>query len=248
MLGETKEHREYKGASVTQAAWIRSLMASFVKQWEGTGTRIGELFGASASNDTPELPWNRAMQAAVLIFSGNSFKERIKRSSAKCIEQLRDAHELGLLDLDDPAFFGEYSLISSDQGIRGWLFLLNDLCFVAAADLKLAEWTWDDVASSKQGKLAAATDEEFVAKAIKSFSKTPAAEFIHAISEALSSYDWRSSSTPGLTESERLHQGVFRGSSGYREMRRLLLQHVIEQGGGLGKCASVVAKALGLDS
>jgi hypothetical protein len=43
MLGENRAHREYKGPTVTQAAWVRSLMASFVKQWEGTGTKIGGL-------------------------------------------------------------------------------------------------------------------------------------------------------------------------------------------------------------
>src|SRR6266404_6215927 len=62
MLGETKSQREYKGPTVTQAAWVRSLMASFVKQWEGAGTRIGGLFGAPPMGHGSVLPWNRAMQ------------------------------------------------------------------------------------------------------------------------------------------------------------------------------------------
>ncbi len=119
MLGEKRAHREYQGPTVSQAAWIRSLMASFIKQWEGTGTKIGGLFGAPPSANDPLLPWNRPMQAAVLIFAGNAFKESVKRNKAKWASHLREIDGGELIDGDDPAFYGDYSLISTDQGIRG---------------------------------------------------------------------------------------------------------------------------------
>ena len=72
MLGEKKSEREHKVAMVTQAAWIRSLMATFVKQWDGSGSKIGGLFGAGKDNDELFLQWNRPMQAAVLLYAGKS--------------------------------------------------------------------------------------------------------------------------------------------------------------------------------
>jgi hypothetical protein len=104
MLGETKDQREYKGPAVSQAAWVRSLMATFVKQWEGTGTRIGGLFGARPSTDEPMLPWYRPMQAAMLIFAGNSLRHHVKLTKAKWAEHLRDVNGRDLFGGDDPHF------------------------------------------------------------------------------------------------------------------------------------------------
>jgi hypothetical protein len=244
MLGEKQAQREYKGPSVSQAAWVRSLMASFVKQWEGTGTKIGGLFGAPPSADDPLLPWNRPMQAAVLIFAGNSLKESIKRSRAKWATHLRKIDGQELFGEDDPAFYGDYSLISTDQGIRGLLFVVNDLCFVQSRVLHLEEWRWESVSEELRNRGPAATDETAVAAAVKSFSKTDAAKFVLDITDGLASYDWRVSSTLDLTDEERMRQAVFRGSSGYKEMRRQLLQHLSHQKGKVAQAAQTVMKAL----
>jgi DGQHR domain-containing protein len=244
MLGETKQHRDYKGPMVTQAAWVRSLMASFVKQWEGTGTKIGGLFGAPPSANDPLLPWNRPMQAAVLIFAGSSIKNQVKDTRAKWAKHLRETDGEGLLKGDDPAFYGEYSLLSTDQGIRGFLFVVNDLCFVQSELLCLDEWRWENIYETLHNQKLAATEEEAVTAAIKSFSKIPPAEFIGEISNGLQDYDWRTSSTPGLPERERLAQSVFRGSSGYKEMRRQLLTHLSDKGGPVSDAANMVIAAL----
>ena len=218
MLGEKKEDREYKGPTVTQAAWIRSLFASFIKQWEGTGTKVGGLFGAPATKNVPLLPWNRSMQAAVLLYAGNSLKANVKTSDADWAEHIRNVDGAGLLEGDDSAFYGEYSLLSTDQGIRGFLCLVNDLCFVRSRELNLAEWRSDSVRWEHPGDEPAATDERAVSAAMRSFEVTEAAEFIYEITEGLASYDWRTSSTPQLSDEERLRQSVFRGSSGYKSL------------------------------
>jgi len=243
MLGERRADREYKGAAVTQAAWVRSLMTSFVKQWEGTGTRIGGLFGAPPSANDPLLPWNRPMQASVLIYAGMVFKDSVKRTRAKWATHLRELNGRELFEGDDPAFYGDYSLISTDQGIRGFLFAMNDLCFVQSRPLELAKWSWDAVSV----RARAATDEAAVAAALKSFAKTDAAKFMRGIADGLASYDWRTSSTPDLTDAERMRQGVFRGSSGYRELRRQLLRHLAGIKGQIGQSADTVTRALGYE-
>lgn len=245
MLGETREKREYKGPSATQAAWVRSLFHTMVKQWDGAGTRIGGLFGPPASAHEPVLPWSRAMQAAFLIYAGNSFKRHIKLSRAEWAVYLRQINGQELFDSDDAAFYGEYSLISTDQGIRGFLFVINDLCFIHGNHLKLVEWREEEITGSIASKRPAATDEAPVTAAIKSFSKTRAAKFVDSISEALASYDWRTSSTPGLPEPIRIRQGVFRGSSGYKEMRSRLLAHLAASEGQIGMASKSVKEALG---
>jgi len=71
------------------------------------------------------------------------------------------------------------------------------------------------------------------------------ARFIEDIADGLASYDWRTSSTPGLDNDERMRQAVFRGSSGYKEMRMQLLKHLYDLEDGVGQAAKMVMKALG---
>lgn len=246
MLGEKKKDREYKGPAVTQAAWIRSLMVSFVKQWEGAGTKIGGLFGAPPTKNNPLLPWDRAMQTAVLIFTGKAFKDYVKDNHDKWATDLRQIDgKPDISEEDDPAFYGEHSLISTDQGIRGLLFTVNDLCFIQSKELDLPNWQPEQVRMESQNNNIAATDEDAVTAALKSFSNTDGAKFILEIAEKLASYDWRTSSTPTLTDDERMRQAVFRGSSGYKEMRIKLLKHLSNNNGRVGQAAEVVIKALG---
>lgn len=243
MLGETKSQREYKGPTVTQAAWIRSLMATFVKQWDESG-RIGGLFGPPRSADEPLLPWNRPMQAAVLIFAGDSLRKHVKQSTSPWAKDLRETDGSELWSGDDAAFYGQYSLLSTDQGIRGFLFVVNDLCFVHSNSLQLDQWRWEHVYDQIRDKTLAATEEEAVTAAIKSFSKTKAADFIEEICKSLQGYDWRTSSTPDLPDSARLAQSVFRGSSGYKEMRRQLLTHLSNASAKVANSAKAVTKIL----
>ncbi|QNG87495.1 hypothetical protein IMCGPPIG_00448 [Stenotrophomonas maltophilia] len=52
---------------VSNAAFIRTLMATFIRRW-GTDQRIGGLFGSiKGSGEDRVLPWTRAQQAALLI-------------------------------------------------------------------------------------------------------------------------------------------------------------------------------------
>jgi hypothetical protein len=112
---------------------------------------------------------------------------------------------------------------------------------VQSEKLRLSDWQCDEYNS----KTASATDEAPVTSALKSFSKQAAAAFIEEVAEKLATYDWRTSSTPGLPEQIRINQGVFRGSSGYKEMRRKLLSHLEAQGGQVGAAAKSVKALLG---
>jgi hypothetical protein len=243
MLGERKAERERPVPMVSQAAWIRSLMATLVKSWDGPSTKFGGLFGASAGEDAVLLPWTRAMQAALLIFAGTALRTSIERSKAPWAQSIRSKKQPALFPNEDPAFYGEHSLLTTDQGIRGFLFVLNDLLFVRAKELALSAWNWE---SSLGGKGAAgATEERALGIALRALEKQPLAKFIELMAEGLASYDWRTSSFPGLSEDERLRQSIFRGSSGYKELRRQLLLHLAQQKGDPAKAAATVAQQLG---
>ncbi len=252
MLGEAKKVREYKGPMVTQAAWVRSLFHTLVKHWEGQDRKLGGLFGAPRSFDEPVLPWNRPMQAAVLIHAGDSVRRNVAETTAPWAKYLRKFEHPDLFDDDDPAFYGEYSLLSTDQGVRGLLFILNDLLVINSRELELSEWRWDDVVKAvpsksdkkKVGTSPTATEEETVSLALKSFSKTQAAAFIDHIAHDLAEYDWRTSATPDLPDDVRLRQAVFRGSSGYKEMRLGLLQHLARRKGPVSRVARDTLEAL----
>lgn len=248
MLGETSAQRESKAPMVTQAAWIRSLMSTFIKQWEGAGTRIGGLFGASPKEDSPVLPWNRPMQAAFLIHASTCLKKAVQETKSPWAKQLR-----GFIDKDrtlfnesvDQAFFGQFSLLTTDQGIRGFLTIANDLCFLLSDELKLDEWNWDSIAGGKSKLKPSAVEEDYVSVAVKSLKKTDMDSFLTQLGEGLASYDWRTSATPGLSDQDRQHQAIFRGSSGYKELRMDLLKHLSKKQGLVGRSAKEASRMLG---
>jgi DGQHR domain-containing protein len=230
MLGESGERR-----MATQASWIRTLLATYVKKWDSTRAAVGGLFGAPLGSHEPVLPWTRAQQAAFLIAMGNHFRDAIGRSQAPWAKDLRKI-QTDLGKNVDAAFEGDYSLINTDQGIRGLLYVTNDLCYVKADDLNLQGW--------QAGDDAAASDTEAVTKALKSLQSQPVMKFIESVCSHLASFDWRASSAPGLSDNDRLLKAALRGAGGYKELRRLLLAHLASYKDDVGKTATNVMTLL----
>lgn len=231
MLGERQV------AGVTQAAWIRSLMATFVKPWQGHRGTIGGLFGSRMSNDNEVLGWSRAQQAAFLIFAWSEFRTAVLNTSEEWAQQLntiaiRDGDKAGTQEGSEARFYGQYSLISSDQGVRGFLHILNDICFYLAPKLDLRSWQPDNS--------SAASDVNAVALALTSYKKHISAKTVTEIGKAVASFDWRTSSTPDIDTDTRRRKLVFRGSGGYKEMRIQLLEHIAKEDNDLGRAASRV--------
>ena len=229
MLGETASQRDSNAPMVSQAAWVRSLMASFVKEWVASGTKPGGLFGAPRSAHETFLPWNRAMQAAFLITAWKRMQDEVAKSKAEWAEKLRAIDEPALFESPDDAFYGKYSLITTDQGVRGFLTVINDLCSISQDNLALTDWRWESVERTSR-KEVTATDEQAVSAAITSLDNEPVAKFLSQIGRTLATFDWRTSSAPDLTPAKRRDQGVFRGSSGYKELRIQLLDHLVKSG------------------
>jgi DGQHR domain-containing protein len=219
---------------VSQAAWIRSLMATFVRRWQGGRNRPGGLFGSRIEGDIEVLAWSRAQQAAFLIYAWQQFYTAVHQSKSEWAKHLRSiaVRQRTPEEIGDPAFYGPYSLINTDQGVRGYLNVVNDLCFTVAPKLDLRSWRIE--------RQSSASDENAVTLALNSLSKHRLATFVKRIAQELESFDWRTSSTPDLTDKERLQASVYRGSGGYKELRSQLLEFLARRDGDLGKAATLL--------
>jgi DGQHR domain-containing protein len=195
MLGETGL------GQVTQASWIRSLQATFVKPSEGRRVQIGGLFGAPAGEHRMTLPWTRTQQAAFLIYLWMDFAESVRASEEPWAMALREAEPSSDIRISDPAFEGSTALATTDIGVRGFLFVTNDFCFVNTDELALAAWLPPE--SGYDGIDASAIDE-----ALSSLAKLPISAYINELGAVLATYDWRTSSAPGLTIEESQPKGA----------------------------------------
>jgi DGQHR domain-containing protein len=128
---------------VTQAAWVRSLAASYLRGLDRR-SGLGGLFGAPVGDRPVPLPWGRQQQAAFLIEVWRQVAHAISRSKAPWAAALRNA-EMGGTGRSslDAAFAGKFTLLNTDQGVRGVLFITNDLAFVKAESLGLWDWRMD---------------------------------------------------------------------------------------------------------
>ena len=236
MLGEPG----FKGRTVTQAAWVRSLMASFVKQWDGRRVRIGGLFGAGVGSHNTVIPWTRLQQAAFLIVIGNELKDAISASDEPWALALRDQRIDESGDLDDLAFVGANNLLNQDQGIRVLLQTVNDLCVVCADELTLVKLIDDEYGDS---------EDEVIANAVEWFRRQVGAiGFLKKLVKCLAEYDWRSSQAPGLQSEERVLKAGFRGSGGYRDLREHVLRYLAsESSSQVSGAAKLVLHGLGYE-
>ena len=236
MLGESG----HKGLMVSQSAWIRSLLATFIKSREGKGRRIGGLFGAPIGAHSQTPSWNRAEQAALLIFLGDLVRSSISDTDAEWAKVLRkQPRPLGTPSQAkiDWAFYGPDLLLNQDQGIRALLYTLNDLLFINADELSLSEWG---------GSSASDADDEAVENALKSIKKqTKLVEFCKLLANELASFDWRASDAPELDEHQSLLKAAFRGSGGYRELRKHVLKHLLSGDEVIAESAKEVLDNLG---
>jgi DGQHR domain-containing protein len=215
MLGE-------KGSLwVTQNGWIKSLTATFIRAWDRTSGGTGGLFGGRAKKPEDVLGWNRAQQAAFLIFAWASLREAVWEKQDGWARNLRTIAKQNSLDttkVNDAAFYGQYSLINTDQGVRGYLQVINDLCYLQAARLGLNQW--------RPNERSSADPVSSLADSLKTLREQPFVQFVRSIATSLASFDWRASSAPGLDETIRRAKLVFRGSGGYKELRTQLFEHL----------------------
>lgn len=215
MLGGPRK----ESGPVTQAAFVRSLIASMVKPWKPSGRQsLGGVFGGTP-NQNDGLAWSRVQQAAFLITAWRLLAEAVKSTRVEWAEGVREVQAQLDVISGDPAFSGSFSLLATDQGVRGFQHVINDLSYLRASALGLAAWRdvgdRADISPESISEVARMMPSEIL-------------DFLKDIAEGLATYDWRTSSFPGLDESERLAKAALRGSGGYKELRQQLVAHLTE--------------------
>ncbi|MCT1524147.1 DGQHR domain-containing protein [Sphingobacterium hotanense] len=248
MLGDTsKSIGEGKVLpNISQAAFIRNLIATFIKTTTNKG--LGGLFGAKLL-DKYNLPlnWNRTQQSAFIIYIWREMFFAVQVSDFEWSNSLRKAPNSnnGDGDFDDPAFDSKFSLLSSDQGVRGFMHIINDMTYKVAEekDIRGIKWSIDDE-EIKEDKI----DPQDLDVLIEDIEKSGVSDFLKKICGTLVAFDWRTSSEPNLNMLQRRQQMVFKGSSGYKELRTQLLLKLIEAGDQeISETARTVLSDLGYD-
>lgn len=220
MLGREK-------GKVTQAAFVRSLTLSFVRGWSsGRRTGIGGFFGTEQSRERADvLRWTRAQQAAYLITLWSNLETAITSSDQEWVQQIRDASSKeASKSTGDAAFSGRYSMLATDQGVRGFLQVCNDLSYQRRFDIPFGDW--------QRPTSAEATDVKEVTAALKELQSDQASiiAFVSRLTLDISTFDWRSAVTPNLPREVEIFQSRYRGGSGYKQVRLQLLRHLAHNG------------------
>ena len=229
---------------VTQAAFIRSLTQSFVRGWAGSRrTGIGGFFGTEHSEErTDVLRWSRAQQAAYLIALWSGLESAIADCDEEWAKFLRKHTPVpGDILHHDPAFGGRYSMLATDQGVRGFLQVCNDISYHQRHEVPFADW--------QRPTTADATNEGEVTEALADLrDQTKIGNFIGTLAADIAKFDWRSAVTPKLPSEVEIFQSRYRGGSGYRQVRLQLLRHLRSKGSEeIAASARCVASALGYD-
>jgi DGQHR domain-containing protein len=216
---------------VSNAAFIRSLMVSFVRRW-GNEHKVGGLFGSIDKQGKEKvLPWKRSQQAAFLITCWTMVHEAVKNSKSPWVLDLQNCEKPENLDLlqekneflKNTAFSGPNTLLATDQGCRAILLVFNAMSQIAYSEIGLEEWEIDAISDTP--------NDEDVSLALDELSRLkPINSYLYEIAKALTDtgMDWRTSSAPSLSREESKVQSAYRGSSGYTLLQQECYKHLIK--------------------
>ena len=223
MLGLTGVRGE---KPVTQSAFIGSLSNTLVRPFKGQ-KGLGGLFGGGP--DGSGLNWPRSQQAAFLILAWKSLAEAISSGQWGWTEPLRGLIEGEKTDVwlelepgSDPALVGDKTLLASDQGVRAFHMVLNDIFYLSRMTFELDKWRPDE-------ETLEAPDA--VGTLLPQLEESPIGDALRTLARALADYDWRNSQAPGLDSMAKELKLALRGSGGYNVLRDRLLRHLAEQDG-----------------
>lgn len=225
---------------VTQAAFVRSLVLSFVRGWAQRRTGIGGFFGTELSEDRSDvLRWTRAQQAAYLIVLWRHLEKAIQDGDEEWAIFLRmQTRTEDVPERCDAAFAGRYSLLATDQGVRGFLQVANDVSYLIRDQIDFGAWIRETISETP----SETEISECIAE-IESHSNIDG--FIRQLAVETATFDWRSAVTPGLSDQVETFQSRYRSGSGYKQVRLQLLRHLSQnERSEISSIARRIAKAL----
>lgn len=209
---------------VTQAAFVRSLTLSLVKKWSNGG-----LFGGTPDGRVG-LAWSRPQQGAFLVEAWRALAQAVKGSDAEWARSIREADNSldipigndGGAGAADVAFTSAHSLLATDQGVRAFQQILNDVFYSQARRWELRDWGQPD---SLPSETVAAVEE-----VLPTIRDQPWHYMLEKLTMELATFDWRTASAPDLAPAEQRYKQALRGSSGYKVLRTDLRAHLASGG------------------
>jgi hypothetical protein len=202
-------------------------MATFVRTWAkgndaGTDpediTKLGGLFGSIDRNGTRYIiRWRRPEQAAFLILCWSAVRSATAVSKAPWKLALAETAGKSGGDAAAFAFAGPYTLLATDQGFRAISFAYNSMAQLVYDKIGLLEIEGSEDESEPS--------DELVARALGQLeSNRSLTSFVQSVATAVvDGVDWRTSAAPGIAEQDKVVQGQYRGSSGYKALNKAAL-------------------------
>ncbi|MER9296696.1 DGQHR domain-containing protein [Mesorhizobium sp. M0621] len=204
MLGERG------GGGVSQAAWVRALLTTFLGTGRGQG-RPG-LFQSDLIEYGEPLEWTRPQQAAFIIQCWIDLQEAIERNKTQFWIRAykKDANR---------AFTDKTSWLNQDQGVRAVLTVANDIFYYSALEWQLNQWHFPEHGENE-------TTPEEIDAALSSLANAPFRQRMIELADGLSCFDWRSLEGPEVKDDEdvAVRKRSYRGSGGYTALRDDVLQ------------------------
>jgi hypothetical protein len=223
MLGERGT-----GAGVSQAAWVRTLSATFLSTGRGVG-RPG-LFQANLNRDEEPLEWSRSQQAAFLITLWNDVEREVTAGARHWwIRQYGKA---------DDAFKSKNTMLNQDMGVRALLAAANDIFFDNAEEWGLDQWY-------PERTFGLDADEEEISAMMLDLDNAQFRPRLAELARALMNFDWRSLDGPQVEADQELavRKRSYRGSGGYASLRRDVLASIAEDQTELSDAARVLLRS-----
>jgi len=223
MLGE-------RGAGgVSQAAWVRALLGSFLSTGRGQG-RPG-LFQSDLDDDGEPLEWTRPQQAAFVIQLWIDLLEAIGRNDKQFWIRAYKR---------DPvrAFTDKTSWLNQDQGVRAVLTIANDIFYADAQHWQLNRWNFPEHSENE-------TSFEEVDAALEGLRNTAFRQRMVELANGLACFDWRSLEGPDVKGHEdiEVRKRSYRGSGGYAALREDVLRTIAEDDTQVGRVAHSLIEA-----
>lgn len=223
MLGE-------RGAGgVSQAAWVRALLTTFLSTGRGQG-RPG-LFQSNLSDDGEPLEWTRPQQAAFIIQAWQDLRDAIERNNKQFWIRAynKDANR---------AFTDKTSWLNQDQGVRAVLTVINDIFYDSAIHWRLDRWQFPEHSENE-------TPPEEVDAALQSLASAPFRARMIELADGLACFDWRSLEGPEVKgdENVEVRKRSYRGSGGYAALREDVLRTIAEDDTQVGSAAADLVAA-----
>jgi hypothetical protein len=218
MLGEAG------GETMSQAAFIRTLVNSFFKKSNG-------LFSYNTKSNQV-IEWNRAQQAAFIILLWQKIESTVNVCNYEWAEMIRkeESEQQTLFEnskIVDKAFSGRNSFLSRDQGVRGLLNFANDFFFTATqyTEIDFNSPEWESELDEKS------ISNESITIAIGLFQQNLALiDLIENFSFEIAKVDWRTTSARFNNDAEKEHQMKYRGSGGYSEFWKDIHSQFLDSG------------------